>query len=89
MLFLLDEHADVSDNRVAMLGLAFKPDTDSIRPRRAVPVSDGLREQDTEEFGLRSGHSTRSSVRWPSLEIAEITELLFDRLPIRTPCISV
>ena len=42
MLELLDGHADVADERVAVLGLAFKPGTDDVRNSRAIPVIDGL-----------------------------------------------
>lgn len=42
LLELLDERVDVRDERVAVLGLAFKPGTDDVRGSRAVPVIDGL-----------------------------------------------
>lgn len=44
-LDLLDEHADVNGERVAVLGLAFKPGTDDIRNTRAIPVIEGLLER--------------------------------------------
>ena len=42
MLDLLDAHADVAGERVAVLGLSFKPGTDDIRNSRSIPVIDGL-----------------------------------------------
>ena len=45
MLALLDDHVDVAGERVAVLGLSFKPGTDDIRGSRALPVVDGLQER--------------------------------------------
>ena len=45
LLTLLDRHVDVTDRRVAVLGLAFKPGTDDIRGTRAAPVIEGLAER--------------------------------------------
>ena len=45
LLSLLDDHVDVSGERVAVLGLSFKPGTDDIRGTRAIPVVDGLQER--------------------------------------------
>lgn len=42
LLALLRERIDVTDRRVAVLGLAFKPGTDDIRNSRAHAVIDGL-----------------------------------------------
>ncbi len=42
LLGLLDDHVDVAGERVAVLGLAFKPGTDDVRNSRAVPVIRGL-----------------------------------------------
>ncbi|WP_255196522.1 UDP-glucose 6-dehydrogenase AglM [Halorarius litoreus] len=44
-LSLLDDHVDVADKRVAVLGLAFKPGTDDVRNSRAIPVIDGLHDR--------------------------------------------
>jgi UDP-glucose 6-dehydrogenase len=38
----MDNHVDVADERVAVLGLAFKPGTDDVRNSQAIPVIDGL-----------------------------------------------
>ncbi|MFB6151957.1 MAG: UDP-glucose 6-dehydrogenase AglM [Haloarculaceae archaeon] len=42
LLSLLDERADVAGERVAVLGLSFKPGTDDVRHTRALPVIEGL-----------------------------------------------
>ena len=48
LLALMDAHVDVAGERVAVLGLAFKPGTDDIRNSRAIPVVEGLRERGAE-----------------------------------------
>jgi UDPglucose 6-dehydrogenase len=48
LLDLLDDHTDVAGERVAVLGLAFKPGTDDVRGSRAVPVIDGLQQRGAE-----------------------------------------
>ena len=45
LLSLLDDHVDVADRRVAVLGLSFKPGTDDIRNSRAIPVIEGLQKR--------------------------------------------
>ncbi|WP_248896453.1 UDP-glucose 6-dehydrogenase AglM [Haloplanus halobius] len=45
MLDLMDQHVDVEGERVAVLGLAFKPHTDDVRNSRAIPIVEGLQER--------------------------------------------
>jgi UDPglucose 6-dehydrogenase len=45
LLSLLDRHVDVAGERVAVLGLAFKPGTDDVRNSRAIPVINGLQDR--------------------------------------------
>ncbi|MFB6080603.1 MAG: UDP-glucose 6-dehydrogenase AglM [Haloferacaceae archaeon] len=45
LLGLVDDHVDVAGERVAVLGLAFKPGTDDVRNSRALDVIAGLRER--------------------------------------------
>jgi UDPglucose 6-dehydrogenase len=42
LLELLDDHVDVAGERIAVLGLSFKPGTDDVRNSRAIPVIEGL-----------------------------------------------
>jgi UDPglucose 6-dehydrogenase len=42
LLSLMDRHVEVAGERVAVLGLAFKPGTDDVRNSRAIPVIEGL-----------------------------------------------
>ncbi|WP_256403413.1 UDP-glucose 6-dehydrogenase AglM [Halorubrum salinum] len=51
MLDLLDDRADVAGERVAVLGLAFKPGTDDVRNSRAIPIVDGLLARDAAVVG--------------------------------------
>ncbi|WP_435099699.1 UDP-glucose 6-dehydrogenase AglM [Halorubrum sp. N11] len=51
MLELLDSHVDVAGERVAVLGLAFKPGTDDIRNSRAIPIIEGLQARGAEVVG--------------------------------------
>jgi len=46
LLSLMDDHVDVTNKRVAVLGLSFKPGTDDIRNSRAIPVIEGLQARD-------------------------------------------
>jgi UDPglucose 6-dehydrogenase len=48
LLALLDDHVDVAGERVAVLGLAFKPGTDDVRNSRAISVIEGLQERGAE-----------------------------------------
>jgi UDPglucose 6-dehydrogenase len=47
-LSLLNSHTDIDSERVALLGLAFKPGTDDVRNSRAIPVIEGLREREAD-----------------------------------------
>jgi len=71
LLALLDEHVDVAGERVAVLGLAFKPGTDDVRESRAIPVIEGLRDRGAHVVGYDPIATERMRERFPDLEYAE------------------
>jgi len=70
MLALLDEHADVAGERVAVLGLSFKPGTDDVRNSRAIPVIEGLQERDAAVVGYDPVATAEMRERFPEVEYA-------------------
>ena len=71
LLGLLDEHADVAGERVAVLGLAFKPGTDDVRGSRAVPVIEGLQARDAEVVAYDPVAVARMRERRPEVTYAD------------------
>jgi UDPglucose 6-dehydrogenase len=71
LLDLLDEHVDVEGRRVAVLGLAFKPQTDDIRNSRAIPVITGLRERGATVVGYDPVATENMRDRIPDIEYAD------------------
>ncbi|WP_336001815.1 UDP-glucose 6-dehydrogenase AglM [Halorientalis halophila] len=71
LLSLLDDHVDVDGERVAVLGLAFKPGTDDIRNSRAIPVIEGLRERGAEVVGYDPVAAPEMAERFPDIEYAD------------------
>ncbi|ERG88260.1 MAG: nucleotide sugar dehydrogenase [halophilic archaeon J07HX5] len=51
LLELFDKHVDPAGERVAVLGLAFKPGTDDTRNSRAIPVIEGLQAREASVVG--------------------------------------
>jgi UDPglucose 6-dehydrogenase len=45
LLSLMDRHVEVAGERVAVLGLSFKPGTDDIRNARSIPIIEGLKQR--------------------------------------------
>ena len=74
MLELLDTHVDVSGERVAVLGLAFKPGTDDIRNSRAIPVIEGLQERGAEVVAYDPNAVENMRERFPEIEYADAPE---------------
>jgi UDPglucose 6-dehydrogenase len=70
MLGLLDDHTDVAGERVAVLGLSFKPGTDDIRESRAIPVIEGLQERGAEVVGYDPVATEEMRERFPDIEYA-------------------
>ncbi|QPV64331.1 UDP-glucose/GDP-mannose dehydrogenase family protein [Halosimplex litoreum] len=69
LLSLLDERADVAGERVAVLGLSFKPGTDDVRKTRAVPVIEGLQERGAEVVAYDPVATERFDEHYPEIEI--------------------
>ncbi|WP_251342974.1 UDP-glucose 6-dehydrogenase AglM [Haloplanus halophilus] len=70
MLDLLDDHVDVEGERVAVLGLAFKPGTDDVRNSRAIPIIEGLQERGAEviAYDPNRGAVDEMRERFPDVE---------------------
>ncbi|MDG5776136.1 UDP-glucose 6-dehydrogenase AglM [Haloarculaceae archaeon H-GB1-1] len=78
LLGLLDEHVDVRGERVAVLGLAFKPGTDDIRNTRAVPVIEGLQARGAEVVAYDPVATENMRERFPDVEYAESAAAALD-----------
>jgi UDPglucose 6-dehydrogenase len=71
MLALLDHHVDVAGERVAVLGLSFKPGTDDIRGSRALPVVDGLQERGADVVAYDPVATEKMAERRPDVEYVD------------------
>ncbi|QAU12240.1 UDP-glucose/GDP-mannose dehydrogenase family protein [Halorubrum sp. BOL3-1] len=71
LLDLLDGHVDVADERVAVLGLAFKPGTDDVRNSRAIPVIDGLRKRGADVVAYDPVATANMREHFPDIEYAD------------------
>jgi UDPglucose 6-dehydrogenase len=71
MLSLLDDHADVEGERVAVLGLSFKPGTDDVRNSRAIPVIAGLLERGAEVVAYDPVATENMREHYPDIEYTE------------------
>ncbi|QLH77077.1 UDP-glucose/GDP-mannose dehydrogenase family protein [Halosimplex rubrum] len=69
LLGLLDERADVAGERVAVLGLSFKPGTDDVRKTRAVPVIEGLQERGAEVVAYDPVATESFAEHYPDIEV--------------------
>jgi len=69
LLGLLDERADVAGERVAVLGLSFKPGTDDVRKTRAVPVIEGLQERGADVVAYDPVAAESFDEHYPDVEI--------------------
>ena len=78
LLALLDDHVDVADKRVAVLGLAFKPGTDDIRNTRAIPVIEGLRERGADIVAYDPVATENMRERYPDIEYADSAAAALD-----------
>jgi UDPglucose 6-dehydrogenase len=71
LLDLLDRHVDVKGERVAVLGLAFKPGTDDTRNSRAIPVIEGLQDRGADVVGYDPVATENMRERFPDIEYAD------------------
>ncbi|MFD1642644.1 UDP-glucose 6-dehydrogenase AglM [Halohasta litorea] len=67
----LQEHVDLEGARIAVLGLAFKPDTDDIRNSRAIPVIDALQAGGADIVAYDPVAAEQMADRFPDIEYAE------------------
>jgi UDPglucose 6-dehydrogenase len=68
LLSLLDSHIDIAGERVAVLGLSFKPGTDDIRNSRAIPVIEGLQARDSDVVAYDPVAADNMRERFPEIE---------------------
>ncbi|GGM59924.1 UDPglucose 6-dehydrogenase [Halarchaeum rubridurum] len=78
LLDLLDEHADVTGERVAVLGLAFKPGTDDVRNARALDVIAGLRERDADVVAYDPVATENAREHYPDVEYVDAAAAALD-----------
>jgi len=71
LLSLLDERGPVDGDRVAVLGLAFKPGTDDVRNSRAIPLLRGLRERGANVVAYDPVATAEMRERFPDVVYAE------------------
>ena len=68
MLELLEDHVDLKGARIAVLGLAFKPQTDDIRNSRAIPMIELLKERGAEIVAYDPVAVDPMQERFPDIE---------------------
>ena len=78
LLSLMDRHVDVAGDRVAVLGLSFKPGTDDIRNARSIPVIEGLLERNATVAAYDPVASENMRERFPDIEYVDSPEVAVD-----------
>lgn len=78
LLALMDAHVDVSGERVAVLGLAFKPGTDDIRNSRAIPVIEGLQERNADVVAYDPVAAENMREHFPDINYASSPSVALD-----------
>ncbi|MFC7132477.1 MULTISPECIES: UDP-glucose 6-dehydrogenase AglM [Salinibaculum] len=71
LLALLDDHVDVAGERVAVLGLSFKPGTDDVRNSRAIPVIERLQERSATVVAYDPVAAGEMREHFPDIEYAD------------------
>ncbi|WP_121743578.1 UDP-glucose 6-dehydrogenase AglM [Natronorubrum halophilum] len=68
LLDLLTDHVSLGDARIAVLGLAFKSDTDDIRNSRAIPVIDALQARGADVIAYDPVAAEEMAERFPNVD---------------------
>ncbi|AAG18685.1 UDP-glucose dehydrogenase [Halobacterium salinarum NRC-1] len=84
LLSLLDDHGDVESERVAVLGLAFKPGTDDVRDSRAIPVINGLQERGANVAAYDPVAAENMRTHFPDIEYTDAPQ---DALADASACV--
>ncbi|MCU4974963.1 UDP-glucose/GDP-mannose dehydrogenase family protein [Halobacteria archaeon AArc-m2/3/4] len=71
MIDLLANHITLEGARVAVLGLAFKPNTDDVRNSRAIPVIDSLLNYDADVTAYDPVAVDEMAVQFPEIDYAQ------------------
>ena len=71
LLALLERQVDPADKRIAVLGLAFKPQTDDIRNSRAIPVIEALQERGADVVAYDPVATDNMRERFPAIEYVD------------------
>jgi len=86
LLAILDRHVDVTGERVAVLGLAFKPGTDDVRNSRAFSVIEGLRERGAEVVAHDPVASENAREVLPDLDCTDTAAAALDGASAAVVC---
>ncbi|PHQ41370.1 UDP-glucose 6-dehydrogenase [Halorubrum sp. C191] len=78
LLALLDDHVDVRGERVAVLGLSFKPGTDDVRNSRAIPVIEGLQARGATVVAYDPVATENMRAHFPDVEYADSAAAALD-----------
>jgi UDPglucose 6-dehydrogenase len=71
LLSFMDDHVDVTNKRVAVLGLAFKPGTDDVRNSRVIPVIEGLQRRGADIVAYDPVAAENMREHFPDIQYAE------------------
>jgi UDPglucose 6-dehydrogenase len=75
---LLTSHVDPAGKRIAVLGLAFKPDTDDIRNSRAIPLIQSLLDQGASVVAYDPVAADNMRENYPDIEYADSAAAALD-----------
>jgi UDPglucose 6-dehydrogenase len=75
---LMDNHVDVTNKRVAVLGLAFKPGTDDVRNSRAIPIIESLQRRGADIVAYDPIAAENMRERFPDIQYAETPAAALD-----------